>query len=57
MLLSDDIPVEMGHDFTGRGDASEESLGVPSATMLLFQDRLAQFDALAADVDVLGTLD
>ena len=35
----------------------EETLGVAASTMLLFEDRLAEFDTFGADVDVLGPLD
>src|SRR5262249_25641054 len=42
---------------TRRGDMREERLGDAAATFFLVDDRLAQLDALAADVDVAGAFD
>jgi hypothetical protein len=57
LALADDIPIKLGHDLAGRGDAVEERLGAAAAALLLVQDRLAQVDALATDVNVAGPLD
>ncbi len=40
-----------------RGDLGEQLLAGAAAAAFLFEDRLAQVDALAADVDVAGPFD
>ena len=57
VLLSDDVAVQVINDFSRCGDVCEETLGVAASTMLLFEDRLAEFDTFGAYVDVLGPLD
>jgi hypothetical protein len=57
VLLPDHVFVEMGHDLAGRGDRREELLARASAALLLVEDRLAELDAFAADVDVARALD
>jgi hypothetical protein len=57
VFLSDDVAVEVFDDFSRCGDIGKESFRVSSASMLLFENRLAQLDALAADVDVVGSFD
>src|SRR5947207_14355531 len=57
VLLADDILVELGDNFARRGNAVEERLGRAAAALFLFQDRLAQVDTLAADIDVARPLD
>jgi hypothetical protein len=42
-------------DLAGRGDLGEERFAGPAAALFLFEDRLAQIDALAADVNVAGS--
>ena len=57
MVLADDVLVQLGDDLPRRGDLAEQRLGGAAAAALLFEDRLAEIDALAADVDVAGSLD
>src|SRR5262249_2621239 len=56
-LLADDVLVQLLLDGARRGDVREEGLGGAAAALLLVDDRLAQLDALAADVHVAGSLD
>jgi hypothetical protein len=57
MLLADDVVVELGNEFAWRGNASEKLLARAAAPAFLFEDRLAELNALAADVNVAGTFD
>ncbi len=57
MLLADDVLVELGHDLPRRGDIVEQRFAGSAAAALLFEDRLAEIDAFAADVDVARSLD
>ena len=57
LRLADHVLVQLGHDVAGRRDLLEELLGRPATTLFLLEDRLAQVNALAADVDVAGTFD
>ena len=56
-LLADDVLVQLVLDGAGRGDVGEEGLGGAAAALLLVDDRLAQLDAFAADVDIARPLD
>ena len=56
-VLADDVLVELVLDGARRGDVGDERLGDAAAAFLLVDDRLAQLDALAADVDVAGPFD
>ena len=56
-VLVDHVGVELFLDLAGRGDVGEERLGDPPPAPLLVEDRLAELDAFAADVDVAGPLD
>src|SRR4029450_2039495 len=49
--------VNLRDDLTRRRDAIEQRLGGAAAALLLFQDRLAQADALATDIDGARALD
>jgi len=49
--------IELRDDLARRGDAREERLRRSAAALLLLQDRLAQVDALATDVNVARSLD
>src|SRR5262249_50463430 len=53
-LLADHVLVEFFLNGPRRGDVGEDGFGAAAATLLLIDDRLAQFDALAADIDVAG---
>ena len=57
VLLPDHVLVEVGHDLPGGRDRGEELLAGAPPPLLLIEDRLAQLDAFAADVDVAGPLD
>jgi hypothetical protein len=52
MGLPDHVLIELSHDFSGGGNPVEEGLGAAAATLLLFQDALAKFDAFTTDVNV-----
>src|SRR5207247_2179047 len=54
--LADHVLVELLLDGTRRGDVRGGRLRPAAALLLLVDDRLAQLDALAADVDVAGPL-
>src|SRR5262249_16615477 len=56
-LLADDVLIELRDDLARRGDAGEERLGRSAPRLPLVQDRLAEVDALATDVNVAGPLD
>jgi hypothetical protein len=57
VLLADHVLVEVRDDLPGRRNRSEELLARAATTLLLVEDRLAQLDAFAADVDVTRALD
>ena len=57
VLLPDDVLIEPGDHLAWRGDLGEGLLAGAAAAPLLLEDRLAEIDALAADVDVAGALD
>ncbi len=50
--LPDDIGVEVLDDLARRGDLAEQRPGTAAAALFLVENRLAQLDALAADIDV-----
>ena len=54
-FLADHVGVELLLDLARRGDVGEERLGDAAPLPLLVEDRLAELDAVAADVDVAGT--
>ncbi len=56
-VLADDVLVELFLDLARGGDVGEEGLGDAPAAAFLVEDRLAELDALAADVDVAGPFD
>ena len=56
-FLADHVFVELGDDLARRGDAGEELLARAAALALLVENRLAELDALAADVDVARSFD
>ena len=53
-LLADHILIEFVFDGPGRRDVGKERLGDAAAAFLLIDDRLAQLDALTANVNVAG---
>jgi hypothetical protein len=57
MLLADDVLIELGDDLARRRDAIEEGLRRAAAALFLLEDRLAEVDALAADIDIARALD
>ncbi len=57
VLLADHVFVQLRDDFPRRGHLSEKLLIGAAAAPLLLEDRLAQFDALAADIDVAWPFD
>jgi len=57
VLLADDVLVELGDDLPGREDLAEQRLAGPTPAAFLFEDRLTEIDALAADVHVAGPFD
>src|SRR5207253_6444133 len=50
--LPDDVGVEVLDDLAGSGDFAEQLLRPAAAALLLVENRLAQLDALSADVNV-----
>jgi len=56
-VLADHVLVQFLLDAPGGGDVGKEGLGIVPAPLLLVNDRLAQLDALAADVDIARPLD
>src|SRR5271165_4340724 len=56
-ILSNDIGVELILDLARSRNIREERLGHTAAATLLVEDRLAELDAFAADVDVSGSFD
>ena len=58
VLLADDVLVELGDDLAAAwGSCVNSCLLVPRRRAFLVEDRLAELDALAADVDVAGSFD
>src|SRR5439155_2471415 len=57
VVLADDVLVELVLDGAGRRDVGDDALGDVAAAFFLVDDRLAQLDALAADVDIAGPFD
>src|SRR5262249_21643372 len=55
--LADHVLVELILDGARRRDVRDDALGHAAAALLLIDDRLAQLDALAADVNVAGPFD
>ena len=55
--LADDVLVEFFLDVAGGRDVGEQALGAAAPAFFLVDDRLAQLDAFAADVDVARALD
>src|SRR5262249_38058884 len=55
--LTDDVLVKLLFDRPRRRDVRDERLGRAAAALFLVDDRLAQLDAFAADVDVVRPLD
>ncbi len=56
VVLANHILIEMTDDFSWSRNLRERLLARAAATALLVEDRLAQIDTLAADVDVTWTL-
>ena len=56
-VLADDVLVEVFLDLARGRDVGEEVLGDAAAAAFLVEDRLAELDAFAANVDVARTLD
>lgn len=56
-VLTDHVLVELRDDFPGRRDLTEQLLALTPPSLLLFEDRLAEINAFAADVDISGTFD
>jgi hypothetical protein len=56
-FLADDVLVQLGNDLPRAGDLGKELLRRAPPLSLLVEDRLAELDALAADVDVAGSFD
>ena len=56
-LLADHVLIELLLDGAGRRDMREQRLGRAAAPFFLVDDRLAQLDALAADIDVARSFD
>jgi hypothetical protein len=57
VFLADDVFVELSDEFARRGNAVEELFARSPPASFLFQDRLTEFDAFAADVNVAGAFD
>lgn len=55
--LADDILVKLFFDGARGGDVVKLALGGATTAFFLVDDRLAQFDAFAADVDFSGSFD
>ena len=56
-FLADDVLVELGDNLSRTGDLGEQLLARAAAFALLVENRLAQLDTLAADVDVARSFD
>src|SRR5687768_16064320 len=57
LVLADHVFVQLPRDLARGRNLGEELLAGAPAASLLLQDGLAQLDALAANVDVSGSLD
>jgi hypothetical protein len=55
--LADDILAQLFHDFTRRGNPREQLLAGAASFAFLVEDRLAKFDAFAANVDIARSFD
>jgi hypothetical protein len=55
VFLADDVFVQVRENLARRGNSVEKLLARTAAAFFLVEDRLAQLDALAADVDVART--
>jgi hypothetical protein len=51
-VLADDVLIERSDQFTRRGNPVKEWFGRAAAALFLVEDRLTEFDALAADIYV-----
>ena len=56
-LLPDDVLVQVFDQFPGRGNLAEQGLAGPPAAAFLLEDRLAEVDTFAADINVARPLD
>src|SRR4051794_34753917 len=56
-VLIDHVLIELHLDLARRGDVGEERLGHSPTPPLLVEDRLAELDALAANIDVARPFD
>ena len=56
-ILADHVGVELVLDLPRGRDVGEQRLGHTATTPLLVEDRLAELDAFAADVDISGAFD
>ena len=57
MFLTDHVFIELADEFPGRGNAIEQLFARSPPASFLFQNRLAELDAFAADVNVAGSFD
>ncbi len=55
-LLTDHVLVQMLDQFSRRGDLAEQGLAGPSPAAFLLEDRLAEVDTFATDVNVARSL-
>jgi len=55
--LANHMLVELRHDIAWRRNVAEQGFRSTAAALFLFQDGLAQVDALATDVNIAGALD
>jgi hypothetical protein len=53
--LADDVFVQFGNDFPRSGNLGEKLFCRAAATLLLIENRLAEFDAFPADVNISGS--
>jgi hypothetical protein len=56
-ILADDVLVKARDDLSRTGDLGEQLLARTTAFAFLVQDRLAELDALATDIDVARSFD
>src|SRR5262249_16470006 len=56
-LLPDDVLIQFIFDGTWGGDIGDQGLGNAAAALLLVDNRLAQLNAFAADVDIARPFD
>jgi hypothetical protein len=57
VLLTNYVFVEMRNDFTRSGNLRKELFAGSAPASFLFEDRLAELDAFAADIDIAGPFD